>query len=219
MSRRRGPLARFAGGLLRLLGWRLLGPMPELEKSVVIAAPHTSNWDVPILIIAGLALGVRVHVLIKHTAFWWPLGAVLRRLGGIPVDRRRPRAAVRTAVRAFREKPAMHLALAPEGTRSLVRYWKKGFYFMAMEAGVPIVMATIDFKRREVGVMGSFQPCGDPSVDMAVIRRAYTGIVARHPERMGPIELPALIGSGEHRAGVRPGGTAEAGDSRRRSRE
>ncbi len=175
--------------LLRLGGWKAVGPIPAVPKSVIIAAPHTSNWDVPIFVMASFALEVPVSFLVKHTAFWWPLSVVLRAVGGVPVNRGEAQGVVKQAVNTFAAQETLHLALAPEGTRRKVRYWKKGFYHIAREAGVPIVMAFVDFRRREVGLGPMLQPSGDIHADMAAIRRFYAGVTARHPARVGPVEV------------------------------
>jgi len=182
----------FANALLRLLGWRLAGPFPAVPRSVVIAAPHTSNLDVPLCVIAAYALGVRIRFLVKHTAFRGPFGPMLRWIGAIPVHRdhaRRAHGLVADAVDAFRTEGSLHLALAPEGTRGKVRYWKRGFYEIARAAGVPLVLAFIDYRERRVGVGPAFDLSGDVQADMTRLREYYGAFTARHPDRVGPVEL------------------------------
>lgn len=179
-------LARF---LLWLGGWKAVGPMPDVDKSVIVAAPHTSNWDVPLFVMTAFALDVPVSFLAKHTAFWWPLGLLLRAVGGVPINRGAPQGVVKQAVEAFARQEKLHLALAPEGTRRKVPYWKKGFYHIAREANVPIVMAYVDFRRRRVGVGPMLHPSGDIHADMAIIRQFYADVTARHPDLVGPVDV------------------------------
>lgn len=179
----------FARLLLGLRGWKAEGPMPDVAKSVIIAAPHTSNWDVPIFVAASFALGVPVSFLVKHTAFWWPLSILLRAVGGVPVNRGAAQGVVKQAVAAFATEQTLHLALAPEGTRRKVPYWKKGFYRIAREANVPIVMAYVDFRRRRVGIGPMLVPSGDIHADMKAIRAFYADVTARYPARVGPVAV------------------------------
>jgi 1-acyl-sn-glycerol-3-phosphate acyltransferase len=184
-----GWLARAA---LRLLGWRLVGPFPPVSRSVIVAAPHTSNLDVPLFVLAAYGLGVRIHFMVKHTAFRGPFAPLLRWIGAIPVhraDARRAHGLVGDAIAALRSEPSFHLALAPEGTRGRVRYWKRGFYEIARGAGVPVVLAFVDFRQRRVGVGPALELTGDVGADMARIGAFYSQVAARHPDRVGPVEL------------------------------
>jgi len=166
----------------RLSGWRLEGQMPNYAKSVVIVGPHTSNWDFIVFLMGSFVLGIRGQWLGKDTIFWGPLGWLFRRLGGIPLDRNSSHDLVTQAVEALRNSSEMTLVLAPEGTRKKSNHWKSGFYYFALGAGVPIVMAYADFARKTAGIGGEVWPTGDVDADLAKIRAFYDGVTPRHPE-------------------------------------
>jgi len=175
--------------IVRVAGWRVVGEVPSLHKAVFIAASHTSNWDGFWLLVGKTVLNVKVSFLAKHTLFWWPLGIVLSAMGAIPVDRGNSRSTVAQLVAAFAREDRLFLALAPEGTRKWQRYWKTGFYRIATEARVPVVLAFIDYKTREMGIGITLHP-QDLQKDLAQIRDFYRGITPRHPELKGPVEFP-----------------------------
>jgi 1-acyl-sn-glycerol-3-phosphate acyltransferase len=166
-------------GLLRLLGWRFAGVLPDLPKFVITAAPHSSSWDFIIGIAAVFALRLEVHFVGKAELFRGPLGWVMRWLGGLPVDRHRPEGSVEQLVARFRERDQLLLAMAPEGTRKPVERWKSGFYRIAVGAGVPIVPGYFDNARKRVGFGPVFYPTGDVEADMAELRRFYGGMARR----------------------------------------
>ncbi len=168
--------------LLRLFGWRISGELPNVAQAVVIVAPHTSNWDGLFGLSAIQALKVRVNALGKNTLFIGPLGWLLRTIGVIPVDRSSPQGMVRQIVARFSSGAAMFLAVAPEGTRHAAERWKTGFYQIAHEAGVPIILVAFDYSRREVRVIGSLQTSGDQDADLERIYACYRGIPACNPE-------------------------------------
>jgi 1-acyl-sn-glycerol-3-phosphate acyltransferase len=137
----RNPLAEWVGRTaLRLMGWRIEGELPPLDKFVVIGAHHTSNWDFVIFIAAKFVLRLNARWFGKHTIFRWPFGGLMRLWGGIAIQRERQGNTVEQAVRAFAEHEQFVLILSPEGTRKKVERWKMGFYHIALGAGVPIVL-------------------------------------------------------------------------------
>ena len=171
-ARRR--FSRWLGrSVLRLGGWRVVGELPDIPRLVLIAAPHSSNWDGIWGMAAKMALGFDVRVLGKASLFWWPLSLVLRRLGVIPVDRNRAQGVVAQAVELIRQSPRMWFALAPEGTRKPVEHWKPGFWKIADGAGVPILMAYFHYPEKTIGIGPLFHTSGDLQADMAVIRAWY----------------------------------------------
>ncbi|MBO9715774.1 MAG: lysophospholipid acyltransferase family protein [Pseudoxanthomonas sp.] len=159
--------------LLRLGGWRVTGKFPDIPKLVLIAAPHSSNWDGIWGMAAKMALGFDARILGKDSLFWWPLSVVLRRLGVIPLDRSRPQGVVEQSVELIRTSPRLWFALAPEGTRKPVRQWKSGFLKIAHGAGVPILMAYFHYPDKVIGIGPLFHTSGDLDADMAAIREWY----------------------------------------------
>lgn len=185
--RTHGPLvAAFGRHMLELTGWRLEnieGGFPDVPKFVMIVAPHTSNWDVPVGLMAKFALRLGCRFIAKHSIFWWPLGAVLRALGGVPVNRSAASDFVEQTVRIFREREKLVLVITPEGTRSKVERWKSGFHRIARAAGVPVVLVSFDYKGKVIRLGPSFAATEDYARDLAAIQARITPEMARHPER------------------------------------
>ena len=173
--------------LLRLGGWTAVGEKPAVRKAVFIAAPHTSNWDGIWALIYKVSMDLDVHFFAKQSLFWFPLGALLRGLGGIPLNRNEPGSAVRQAVDAFNENDDFYFALAPEGTRSLRSHWKSGFYRIAMDADVPVVLGFFDYRSKQIGIGPVIELSGDRDTDLATIQSFYGTISARWPEKTSPI--------------------------------
>src|SRR5262245_60912470 len=156
------PLLRgLAFSFLKIFGWRAEGQLPDVNKLVVIAAPHTSNWDLPVLLGAALALNAKACWLGKHTLFRWPFGALFKWMGGIPVYRSASHNVVSQSVEMFRNSEKLILTIPPEGTRSKVSHWKTGFYYIALGAEAPIVMGFIDYRRKASGLGPTLYPTGD----------------------------------------------------------
>ena len=173
--------------ILTLLGWRLLDPPQRPARAVVVAYPHTSNWDALYAQLGKLALGLDAHWVGKDNLFRWPFAGILRRLGGIPVDRRASHGFVAQMAAQFAAHPDFLLVMAPEGTRKLTAGWKSGFYRIALEAGVPLILTTVDYARREVGILAYVELSGDPDADIATIAAHYAGRHGRNPELASPI--------------------------------
>lgn len=179
--------------LLNISGWQIEGQLPDCAKYIIIVAPHTSNWDFIVGVLARGALGTRIHFLGKHQLFIPPWGWFFRAIGGSPVDRRKNNNLVDTAVQLFESKADYKLALAPEGTRSPVKRWKYGFYHIASKAQVPITPVGLDFSRRTVIIRTPLQPCGDITTDMQDILSFYRTIKGRHPK-----VIPDFVASDKH---------------------
>ena len=167
---------------LRLLGWRLDLRLPDLPRFVVIGAPHTSNWDGVIAVATIFVIQVRVNWWVKHTAFRWPFKSAMNWLGAVPVHRGAAQSMVDETVASFRQRPHLILAIAPEGTRQRAEKWKKGFYRVAHQAGVPIVLAYFDYRRKVCGAGLVIIPTGDYEADTAKMLEFYRDKTPRHPE-------------------------------------
>jgi 1-acyl-sn-glycerol-3-phosphate acyltransferase len=159
--------------ILKYKGWTLVNEIDLPEKCVICIAPHTSNWDFFWGTIFRHVTNLKAHFLIKKEWFAFPLGNIMRALGGIPVDRSQKSSLTDSLAQIFNENDLFRLVVAPEGTRQLAHEWKKGFYFIAFKAHVPIVLAFIDYKKRELGFGRIFQPTGDVENDMVQIKSFY----------------------------------------------
>jgi 1-acyl-sn-glycerol-3-phosphate acyltransferase len=162
-------------GFLRLTGWKVLGSLPaECAKSVFIAAPHTSNWDLPYTLMVAFALRLNIYWMGKEQLFRPPFRGVMMWLGGIPVNRQSANNLVAASAEAIvAADGAVQLIVPPEGTRSKARYWKTGFYYIALGAKVPIVMAYMDYEKKISGLGPMFVPTGDIEADMVAIKAFY----------------------------------------------
>lgn len=167
---------------LRLFGWKIHGEAPSYTKFVFIAAPHTSNWDLPFMLATAYTLGVRISWFGKHTLFVSPWGWFLRKLGGIPVDRRAPHSLVIQMAEKFKSSDYLVLAVPPEGTRSKVVLWKSGFYHIASQSGVPIGLGYLDYERKLCGLGMFVIPSGNVNEDMNKIRAFYRNIRGKYPD-------------------------------------
>ena len=180
------PLLRGASGaFLRAAGWRVEGALPpQAARSVLIAAPHTSNWDLPYTLMIGLLLGLNLYWMGKASLFRAPFGPVMRWLGGLAVDRSKSNNTVAAAALALSQADGpLQLVVSPEGTRGRVQQWKTGFYFIALEAKVPIVLAYVDYGRKVGGLGPVFEPTGDLDGDMARIKAFYAPIQGKNPKQ------------------------------------
>ena len=166
------------------VGWRLAGQFPDRAKFVIVVAPHTSNWDFPILLLAKWALMLDPGWMGKDAIFRGPLGVFMRSVGGIPVARGTTHNVVDRLVQEFQNRPRMVLALAPEGTRKHVAEWKSGFWHIARGAGVPVVCVALDYGRRTIRLGPEFETSDENSTaGIARIRAAYAGVIGRHPDQ------------------------------------
>ncbi len=183
-------LRGFSIGFLKLTGWRVEGALPaHAARSVLIAAPHTSNWDLPYTLMVAFALRLNIRWMGKQSIFRAPFGGVMRWLGGIPVNREQSTNLVAASAKAIREADGpLQLIVPPEGTRSKTRYWKTGFYYIAREAQVPIVMAYMDYEHKRSGLGPVFEPTGDVDADMAAIKAFYAPFKGKNAAQFEPTD-------------------------------
>ena len=174
---------------LRLTGWRPEGARPNVPRFVLIAAPHTSNWDLAYLLALSATFDIKVSWMGKHVLFRPPIGWLMRRLGGISVVRDRRSNLVDQMAQILRSAEQMALVVPSEGTRGYTPYWKSGFYHIARSADVPIVMGYLDYPRKRGGFGPALQTTGDVRVDMDEIRAFYADKTGRYPKQFGPIRL------------------------------
>jgi 1-acyl-sn-glycerol-3-phosphate acyltransferase len=170
---------------LHLTGWVVEGSLPPgTTKCVLIAAPHTSNWDLPYTLMVAFCLRLNIYWMGKQVIFRFPFGPLMRWLGGIAVDRSRSTNLVSASAAALvAAEGRLQLVVPPEGTRGRTRHWKTGFYYIALEAGVPIVLAYMDYERKRSGLGPVFTPSGDVEADMVEIKRFYAGIKGRNADQ------------------------------------
>lgn len=177
------PLLRgISGGILALTGWRAIGKPIQDQRFVLIGAPHTSNWDFPLMLMVVLKLELKLHWMGKHSLFMFPFGGLMRWLGGIPIDRRSHHGIVDQVTAQYQQNPQLVVLVPPEGTRKKVQDWKTGFYHIANNAGVPILMGYLDVSRKEAGLADFFYPTGDVDADIVKIRAFYATKKGVRPE-------------------------------------
>ena len=165
---------------MRVGGWRFEGEFPDVAKAVLIAAPHSSWWDGIHGLLFKVALGVDISFMAKRELFVWPLGPLLRKLGGVPIERHAAHGVVAQMTRRFGERERFWLGVEPEGTRRRVAEWKSGFWRIAREAGVPIIPAYFDYPRKVIGLGPLFEPTGDMNADIAALRTFYASFRGKH---------------------------------------
>jgi 1-acyl-sn-glycerol-3-phosphate acyltransferase len=174
---------------LRIAGWKTEGERPTRDRYVIIAAPHTSNWDMPLMLAMAFVYDIPVRWMGKHTLFKAPFGPFFKSLGGIPIVRDRPGGVVGQMVEHFENNDSLVLMVPAEGTRSHVDYWKSGFYHIARAADVPVVLSFLDFGKKVGGIGPSIELTGDFKADMDRIRAFYAGKQGHRPENVGVIRL------------------------------
>ena len=168
---------------LRIAGWKTKGTPSGESKFVMIAYPHTSNWDVPFTIAICLAYRLKIYWMGKSSLFWGPMGPVMKWLGGIPINMDKSENVVQRTVDAFNQSDNLVIAIAPEANRAYVQKWRTGFYHIAVGANLPIVLGFLDFEKKEGGYLKSFLPSGDLDADLAEIKAQYRGIKGKYAEQ------------------------------------
>jgi len=169
----KGKGSGFCKWILRRMGWKI-GPTGEnIPKCVICIAPHSSNLDFILGHLYYAAIGRKAHFLMKKEWFVFPLNLIFKKMGGFPIDRSKNKSVTDQMANVFERAKYLHLAITPEGTRKKVDEWKKGFYFIALKARVPIQLAYIDYRRKEMGFKATFYPTNNPEKDLYTIRSYY----------------------------------------------
>lgn len=171
----------FGRAMMRMIGWRLTGSVPDRPKILFVVAPHTSNWDWVIGMCALLGVGFKITYLAKHSLFFWPLGNLIRATGGEPIVRSAPADAVDRLVEQFESHQALYYGLAPEGTRSKVERWKTGFLRVAARTEVVLVLVSFDYAQKEIHIGQEFQPSGDTDQDIQQVMNYFRQFEGRNP--------------------------------------
>ena len=175
--------------VLRISGWEFVGEKPTETHYVVIAAPHTSNWDMIYMLASVFSCDLKIKWMGKHTIFQWPFGAMMCALGGIPIERHKRTNVVDRAAQIFSERDEFVLVVPAEGTRSYVPHWKSGFYHIALKADVPVCLSYLDFGTKRSGLGPMVKMTGDMQADMDKIRSFYADKKGLYPEKVGKIRL------------------------------
>ena len=175
--------------ILKLIGWHVDATLPEEKKFVVIGAPHTTNWDLPIGLLSFWSISIHLTWVAKKQLFVGPLDYIFRAMGGIPVDRSVHTGFIEQIAHQFNSRDEMVFGITPEGTRSKTEYWKTGFYYIALEAGVPVCLAYVDFPSRTFGFGEMLYPSGDIKKDFEKIKLFYENKVGKKPENQGPVKM------------------------------
>ena len=178
--------------LMRLTGWRIHVLPPHTTRYVVIGAPHTSNWDFLLALALIYFENLPIRIMGKDTLFRWPLGIFMRAIGAIPVNRRERTSMVDQIAARFEQEQSLIIGIAPEGTRSNANHWRSGFYYIALKAKVPIVMAYLDYGNKVVGIGPNIKPTGNIDADFEKIRDFYSGIKGKFPRKQGTIKLAKM---------------------------
>jgi len=169
--------------ILGLAGWKIKGEKPKEKKYVILAAPHTSNWDFPLARLTNSKLNINLKLLMKESWFFFPLKYLLQWLGAVPIDRSKSGTIIENVVEMFNINDEFVFTIAPEGTRSYVESWKTGFYTIAVKANVPILLAYIDYNKKESGIGPMVYPSGDIQKDFEEIMKFYRTIHPLFPEK------------------------------------
>jgi len=175
-------LAKIALLLLKLFGWQIVGELPKEKKYVVIFAPHTSNWDFVIFLLVKIVFKLKLVFIGKHTLFIGPLGWLLRKLGGLPIERSSRHDMVDFIVSEFKQSDEMIFGLSPEGTRKYLDHWKSGFYHIAYKANIPVLCAFLDHSKKQSGFGPLFYLSKDKYFDLEKISKFYSDKIGMKPE-------------------------------------
>ena len=179
--------------ILRSIGWKVESKRPENKKYLIIGAFHTSNWDLILTLLLLSAMNLRFNWVGKHTLFRWPFGYFFKAIGGIPVNRTIHTGFIQKIANLYKHSDELVIAMSPEGTRSKTEVWKTGFYYIALEANIPIVLAYVDYPKKEIGIGMHFTPSGDIHQDLEIIKAFYKTKQGKYPEKQGDIKIKSNV--------------------------
>lgn len=185
----------FAKVALNLIGWHVDTLYPTEKKYIIIGAFHTSNWDLPVALLFSMASGIKFNFLAKDEAFRWPMGGLMRWVGGVPVNRRARTNLVEQIAEEFAQREELVIVVTPEGTRKHSEYWKTGFYYMALAAKVPIAIGFLDYPSKRIGIGKMLVPSGDLEADLDIIRAFYADKKGKYPHEHGEIRARPTLPS------------------------
>lgn len=184
------PVRRWLGrSFLHAFGWEVEGGAPTVRRAVVIAYPHTTNWDLPFTLACAYALDLDIRWLGKKVLFRPPYGWAMSMLGGIPVNRSKSTKLVDAIIETLEPLSDCLVIIPPEGTRGRAGRWKSGFYWVAHGANIPIILGYLDYSRRRGGLVQILEPSGDLEADFEKIKAYYAGVEGKYPDKQGPITL------------------------------
>jgi 1-acyl-sn-glycerol-3-phosphate acyltransferase len=202
-----GPVRRLIGRTwLKAFGWHVEGELPDATKAVFVAAPHTSNWDLPFTLAIAWTLGTNISWIGKDKLFRPPFGTFMRALGGVPIVRGQKANQVDAIARAIRDQPdGVYVVIAPSGTRSKKDHWKSGFYRIAEQADVPMLLGFLDYEGKRGGLGPALAPSGDMHADMEKVRAFYADKFGKFKERMSDVRLREEEGRREQEGAAEEG--------------
>lgn len=179
--------------ILRIFGWKVDITVPHRQKCIICVAPHTSNYDFILGLSAYKSIGRKANFLMKESWFFFPLGLLFKKLGGIPVKRDKKSDMTSRIIERFHESDYINLAITPEGTRSRTNRWHSGFLYIAQGTGVPVQLGVIDYRNKKIIIRDEMQPSGDIADDMRTIRRFYSGFTdsAYKPDKFRLPDIPS----------------------------
>jgi len=168
---------------LKFFGWKMETEIPDIKKCIMIGAPHTSNYDFYVSMLFFLSIGMKISFLIKKEVFVFPIAGLIKKLGGIPVDRKKKNSLIEQLTELFESREKLFLLITPEGTRSRNENWKKGFYYIAKATNVPIALSYMDYKYKTLGIGPVFNASDDVEADLIKVKKYYQNINAKYPEK------------------------------------
>ncbi|MCD6355611.1 MAG: 1-acyl-sn-glycerol-3-phosphate acyltransferase [Prolixibacteraceae bacterium] len=177
-------MVKFSKFVLKLFGWKTFGEVVKEDKCIFVGAPHTSAWDFVVAWLYYKSVGGDANILIKKEFFFWPMGFILKKMGGLAIERSKGANVIRQAIQLFNKREHIHLAITPEGTRKLVKKWKAGFHIIARSSNVPVYLCTFDWGRKQVGIYGKFELSDNYQEDINRIKDFYRekGVQGKFPE-------------------------------------